>query len=503
MCVADDIAIQSVRQLTDQLRRMVERHFPFVWVRGEVGNLARPASGHFYFTLKDADAQLQCVWFRRRQRQGGAFDPLTGEVFSSPPPAPEELVRQGVEIICAGQVGIYAPRGQYQLVVELVQPAGQGGLAQAFEERKRRLAALGYFAQERKRRLPWNPARVALLTSPHGAAIHDFWRLAAGRGQAAHIRLFPVPVQGDGAAPAIVRALAEANALAAAPDGPQVIVLVRGGGSLEDLWAFNEQEVAEAVFHSRLPVLAGIGHEVDVTLTDLVADVRAATPSHAAQLLWPSRQELLQRLDEAILSLGRVMRRQWERQALRLDHLTRVLRANTPQRQVERLETTLHRREDDLRRALREGLNARQRRLALVMQALRTAWHPARIGVREMERRALDARLRAALPRGLARREQELALLNRRLHAAARRLVGGAEERQARLALRLTARDPLGPLQRGYALVEDARGDLLRSVEQAHGGQDLTIRLQDGALGVTVCQIRPRPPERPTAQGVS
>lgn len=501
--MADDIAIQSVRQLTDQLRRMVERHFPFVWVRGEVGNLARPASGHFYFTLKDADAQLQCVWFRQQQRQGGAFDPLTGEVFASPPPAPEELVRQGAEIICAGHVGIYAPRGQYQLIVELVQPAGQGGLAQAFEERKRRLAALGYFAQERKRRLPWNPARVALLTSPHGAAIHDFRRLAAGRGQAAHIRLFPVPVQGEGAAPAIVRALAEANAQAGAPDGPQVIVLVRGGGSLEDLWAFNEEEVAEAIFRSRLPVLAGIGHEIDVTLADLTADVRAATPSHAAQLLWPSRQELLQRLDEADLSLGRVMRRLWERQALRLEHLTRILHANTPQRQVERLETALRRRDEDMRRALRALLDARERRLTLCGQALRAVWHPARLSVRETERRAWEARLRAALPRALARREQEVALLSRRLQAAARQLVGGAGERQARLALRLAAHDPLGPLQRGYALVEDGRGELLRSVGQAHGGQDLTIRLQDGALGVTVSQICPRPPERSKGQGGS
>lgn len=501
--MTEDMSIQSVSQLTDQLRRMVERHFPFVWVRGEVGDLSRPASGHLYFTLKDADAQLRCVWFRQQQRQRGAFDPLTGEVFAAPPPAPEELVREGAEIICAGHVGIYAPRGQYQLVVELVQAVGRGGLAQAFEERKRRLAALGYFAQERKRRLPWNPARVALITSPHGAAIHDFWRLAAGRGQAAHIRLFPVPVQGEGAAPAIVRALAAANAQAPAPDGPQVIVLVRGGGSLEDLWAFNEQEVAEAVFRSRLPVLAGIGHEVDVTLADLTADVRAATPSHAAQLLWPSRQELLQRLDETDLSLGRVMRRQWERLALRLEHLTRILRVNTPQRQVERLETARQRRAEDLRRALRHALDKRHVRLRALAQALRAAWHPARLSLREAERTAWAARLRAALPRFLARQGQELVLLNRRLHAAGQQLVGGAEERQARLALRLTARDPLGPLQRGYALVEDGRGELLHSVGQAHGGQDLTIRLQDGALGVTVCQIHPRPPEPAEGEGGS
>ena len=290
--------ILTVRALTEQLRRSLEGRFPFVWVRGEVSNLSRPGSGHIYFSLKDQDAQLQCVWFRGQQRQaeqGRAFDPLTGEVFDTPRPSPLELLRNGLDLLCAGRVSVYAPRGQYQLLVELVQPTGQGLLAQAFEERKRKLAEAGYFSQERKRPLPWNPQRVALITSPSGAAIHDFLELARNRGCGAEIRLFPASVQGEEAAPEIIRALDEINARGWA----QVIVLIRGGGSLEDLWAFNEEAVAEAVFCSRLPVLAGIGHEVDVTLADLTADLRAATPSHAAQLLWPLRAELRQRLDEA------------------------------------------------------------------------------------------------------------------------------------------------------------------------------------------------------------
>lgn len=497
--MSEDMTIQSVRQLTEQLRRMVERHFPFVWVRGEVGNLARPASGHFYFTLKDADAQLQCVWFRQQQRQRGSFDPLTGEVFETPPPAPEELLRQGAELICAGHVGIYAPRGQYQLVVELVQPAGQGGLAQAFEERKRRLAALGYFAQERKRRLPWNPARVALITSPHGAAIHDFWRLASLRGQAARIRLYPVAVQGEGAAPSIVHALETANAHALLPDGPQVIVLIRGGGSLEDLWAFNEQEVAEAVFRSRLPVLAGIGHEVDVTLADLTADVRAATPSHAAQLLWPSRQELLQLLDDADAALFRGLQRRLERQELRLGNLARLLRAHAPQRQLERLEGARERLDVALRRAAREMLDRRQRQTIHLTQMLRSLWNPSRLTVPERESGALEERLRAALPRLLVRRGQDLHWWARRLQAGGRHCVDRAEAQRERLDLQLTACDPLAPLARGYALVADARGAVVHSVRQAHDGQELSIRLQDGALGVTVAQIRPRSDTPPAA----
>lgn len=491
--MSEDMTIQSVRQLTEQLRRTVERHFPFVWVRGEVGNVSRPASGHFYFTLKDAEAQLQCVWFRQQQRQRGSFDPLTGEVFETPPPAPEELLRQGAGLICAGHVGIYAPRGQYQLVVELVQPAGQGGLAQAFEERKRRLAALGYFAQERKRRLPWDPARVALITSPHGAAIHDFWRLAAQRGQAAHIRLYPVAVQGEGAAPSIVRALETANAHALLPDGPQVIVLIRGGGSLEDLWAFNEQEVAEAVYRSRLPVLAGIGHEVDVTLADLTADVRAATPSHAAQLLWPSRQELLQLLDDQEAALSRGMRRRLERQELLLGHLARLLRAHAPQRQLERLESARRRLSLAMLRAVWEMLGRRQRQADHLAQMLRSFWNPARLAAAARETGALEERLRAALPRLLLQRQQELLWAEQRLLTGGRQCVERAETRRERLALRLAACDPLGPLERGYALVADSRGALIRSVRQAQAGQDLRIRLQDGSLGVTVAQIRPRP----------
>lgn len=493
------MTIQSVRQLTEQLRRMVERHFPFVWVRGEVGNLARPASGHFYFTLKDADAQLQCVWFRQQQRQRGTFDPLTGEVFETPPPAPEELLRQGAEIICAGHVGIYAPRGQYQLVVELVQPAGQGGLAQAFEERKRRLAALGYFAQERKRRLPWNPSCVALITSPHGAAIHDFCRLAALRGQAARIRLYPVAVQGDGAAASIVRALETANAHALLTGGPQVIVIIRGGGSLEDLWAFNEQEVAEAVFRSRLPVLAGIGHEVDVTLADLTADVRAATPSHAAQLLWPSRQELLQMLDDQDAALSRSLQRRLERHELQLGNLVRLLRAHAPQRQLARLEGSRERLSAALRRAAREMLARRQRQADHLSQLLRSYWNPARLTVPERECGALEERLRAALPRLLARRQQDVSWWEQRLRAGGGQIVGKAEAQRERLHVRLTACDPLGPLERGYALVADARGAMLHSVRQAHGGQELSIRLQDGALGVTVVAIRPRSDSTPAA----
>ena len=199
--------ILSVTELTDRMRRTLEGTFPFVWVRGEIGELSFPGSGHIYFTLKDAGAQLQCVWFRDRQMRGRNFDPLTGEIFAEPRPDPVRLLRQGSELFCAGQISVYGPRGRYQLIVELVQAGGQGLLAQAFEERKQALAARGFFAAERKRPLPASPSRVALVTSPAGAAIHDFMELTSVRGLGAEVRLFPVRVQGEGAAGQICRAL--------------------------------------------------------------------------------------------------------------------------------------------------------------------------------------------------------------------------------------------------------------------------------------------------------
>ena len=489
---ADTQVIQTVRQLTDSLRRHLERQFPFVWVRGEVGNISRPASGHLYFTLKDADAQLQCVWFRGSQRQHSRFDPLTGEVFETPPPAPEVLVRQGAEIVCAGHVGVYAPRGQYQLVVELAQPFGQGGLALAFEERKRQLAARGYFAQERKRPLPWNPRRVALVTSPSGAAIHDFWRIASRRGSGARICLFPSLVQGAAAAPSLVAALEAANALAGHPDGPQVIVLVRGGGSLEDLWAFNEQMVADAVFRSRLPVLAGIGHEVDVTLADMTADVRAATPSHAAQLLWPSRQELMQRLDDVELSLHRAQRRCVERWELLHAQYARMLRGNGPARQLRRLDDELSRLVQALRRGGQQWLAGQERARATLAGGLAAHWSAARLMAHEVALRHETQRLHAALPRLLAGCEQTRLWHRQRLDANALGLVRRAEEELDRLTLRLAACDPLRPLERGYAMMQDEAGRVLSDLASVHAGQDVRIRLRDGSLGATVRWIRPR-----------
>ncbi len=340
--------IYTVKELTAKIKRSLEGQYPFVWVKGEVSNVSRPSSGHVYFTLKDSEALLQCVWFKNFQRQEEKFDPLTGEVFEDGPrPSLAHKLVNGQQVLCAGHISVYAPRGSYQLVVALMQEGGHGALHAAFEATKEKLRAQGYFSSERKRELPYNPQKIAVVTAPTGAAIHDFLRIAEQGGTGSAIRVYPVLVQGQDAAPSIVKAMQSIQREAWA----EVIVLIRGGGSLEDLWAFNEEIVANAVFTSSIPVLAGIGHEVDVSICDMTADVRAATPTHAAQLLWPAREELMQRVDglEILLkeNVEHVLRqhaqklqlqqqalqwlspmRHWQRQNEKLTHCEQVLSAS-------------------------------------------------------------------------------------------------------------------------------------------------------------------------------
>lgn len=436
--------ILTVSALTEILRDTLEKRLPFVWVRGEVTNLSRPGSGHIYFNLKDDRSQLQCVWFKHKQRNAAAkFDPLTGEVYDNSQAPVSASLRNGMELLCAGGMGVYADRGQYQLVVELAQPAGAGLLAQEFEELKLKLSAAGYFKMERKRPLPVNPVRIALITSPRGAAIHDFLELAQNRGSGASIRLYPVQVQGAGSAAQIAAMLALANQQAWA----QVIVLIRGGGSLEDLWTFNEEILAAAVFESKIPVLAGIGHEVDYTLADMTADIRAATPSHAAQLLWPLRSELWQKLDSLELRLGRAA----------------AARLAAAEREVARLGRTL--------------------RLLSPVQRL------VRLGERLA---ALEARLNREKPLLLDRQAARLNILSEKCRIAGQKFLLARSQSLENLASRLASLNPAASLQRGYCYLYNANGPVV-SVRQTGKGASLHAILSDGELSLKVSAITANP----------
>ena len=477
-------AIWTVRELTRKIRCGLEERFPFVWVRGEVGNLSRPASGHVYFSLKDEEALLNCVWFKSAVRADEDFDPLTGEVYpEGPHPSLANTLQEGQEILCAGRISVYAPRGAYQLVVELAQPDGVGRLALLFEALKQKLAARGYFDLGRKRRLPAHPVRTAVITAPGGAAVRDFARIASERGWGGQIRIYPVPVQGRDASAAVAETLARVNAEGWA----EVAVLIRGGGSLEDLWAFNEEAVADAVFASAVPVLTGIGHESDTSLADLTADVRAATPSHAAQLLWPLRTELVRRLDETERGLRRVSARHLRDTTTRLGVLEWALRRLSPVAALARREERYRRAAGDLRRAAGRFTREQGLRLAFVRERL--------AGARELSIRERSGHLELACSRlrGLRLFEDKARLLENvrlRLRARAQVLPVRAERALEAACAALTALNPYAPLERGYALIRDSRGRLVRSVCGLRPGDALALRLRDGIAEAEVTALR-------------
>lgn len=480
--------ILSVRELTERLRRVVEQRFPYAWVRGEVTNLSRPSSGHVYFALKEGDALLGCVWFRGNQKDRERFDPLTGEVWEGGPrPSLAQSLENGREIVCAGRLSVYGPRGAYQLIVDLAQETGQGQWHLAFEELKRKLAAEGFFEQSRKRTIPANPRRVALITATTGAAVRDFIRIASDRGLSASIRIYPTPVQGDDAPPRIVAALEEANR----QDWAEVAVLIRGGGSIQDLWAFNDERVARAVFASRLPVLTGVGHEIDHSIADFVADRSAATPSHAAQLLWSERRVYAQRADDAETALRLAMERRLRRDVQRLDQTERALRLLSPharlRRQEERLTDAVNRLAPALCRLQRE----REYTLEAALTALTRTGGPDSMERKRHRLEQLSLRLTGVGEDRLTRAEREAERGRERLLPLGNALLARGERLWEHLALRLAGLDPSAPLERGYALIRGGDGRLIRSTQEVRPDDLVELEVRDGVIDARVTGARP------------
>jgi len=455
--------IYKVSELTRVVKDVVEAEFPFVWVRGQASNVSRPASGHIYFTLRDEEASLGVVWFKNAQRGGisaggDRYDPLTGEVLSEPVGAG---LADGAEVMCAGRLTVYPPRGTYQLVAELVQGMGEGRLHLEFEALKRELAGKGYFDESRKMRFPSHPEKVAVVTATTGAAIRDFIRVGRDRGYGCEVRVYPTLVQGDAAPGMIAAALDHACS-----DGwAEAVALIRGGGSLEDLWAFNTREVADAIFRATIPVMSGVGHEVDVSIADLVADVRAATPSHAAQILWPERAVLVQRVDDLETAARRAMERIFRAKAAELEGLRRGLSWLSPVQRLSRL---------------RDGFEAAARRLSLA----------GRIYLRGREDALASTSRRLTASFGMERVERTgrgLAELEKRLGAAASALVESRERGLERASIRLQGLDPKAPLARGYSLVTAlGSGKFLRRESDVAKGDKLDIILYEGRVRAEV-----------------
>ena len=440
--------IWPVRELVSQVRELVEQQYGDVWVEGEISNYRPAPSGHLYFTLKDADAQLPIVLFRR-QAMLLRFRP-----------------DDGLHVLVRGRVSVYEQRGQMQLVAETMEPVGAGSLQLAFEQLKERLNAEGLFAAARKRPLPAFPRTVAIVTSPTGAVIRDFLSIVARRHSGLNVLIYPVSVQGESAPAEIESALAELNAANLARPGlpssfrVDLIVLARGGGSLEDMSAFNSERVAHAIVASQLPVVSAIGHETDFTIADFAADLRAPTPSAAAELITEAQHKIAEHLANQSHRLERATRFQLLQARQSLTHLP-ISRTES------RISALLHRsaqRLDDfafrLEAALIAQLRQCQDRVAdLAAAVLR---HDPRQALAEARERlqALSTRIDRSLERTLRRAAVRIGAVDARLHSLS----------------------PLAVLDRGYALVVSADGALIRSTTQIAAGKKLTTRLADGSF---------------------
>lgn len=397
--------IYQVSELAELLRGLVEDSLPRLWVQGEISNFSRPASGHWYFTLKDARAQLRCAMFRN------------ANLYIRPQP------KDGDAVLVRAQLSFYVARGELQLVCEHLEPAGEGALLRAFEELKRRLAAEGLFDEAAKRPLPARPRAIGIVTSASGAAIHDMLTTLARRYPVAPVHLYPVPVQGADAPPAIVRALATLPRRAPV----DVILLARGGGSLEDLWAFNDERVARAIRACAVPVICGVGHEVDVTIADFAADLRAPTPTAAAERAAPDIADWLATLRTQENRTVLAVERRLQREAQRCDEQAARLHAQHPGRRLQE-------------RGARLGeLATRLRRAELLLLAR---------GGEALAQRG--ANLRAAAPaRRLAAETHRLERLQARAAEALRRRLTEAQARLLRCEAPLASLDPRAVLARG------------------------------------------------------
>ena len=430
--------VLTVSELTGALREVLETTFPEVWVEGELSNAKVWTTGHLYFTLKDGSAQIKGVMFRSALRYL-KFKP-----------------EDGLHVVVRGRISVYDPKGEYQIVAEHLEPHGLGPLQLAFEQLKKKLAAEGLFETSRKRQLPSLPRRIGVVTSIDGAALRDIIRVLRRRYPNAHVVIAPCRVQGDNAAGEIVRALRQIARI----EGVDVVIVARGGGSLEDLWAFNEEKVARAIAASPVPIISGIGHETDFTIADFVADARAPTPTAAAGLASPARDELSRLLLQQAHRLLRVTRRALEERMQRLDFLTRRL-----VHPGERIRNQL----SELRHLATRLAGAGGRALEDL------GWQARELGLR----------LVAGAPdvAGLARDSAERA---RRLREAARRRIEAAAAHLARMDANLKHLNPQSVLERGYSITEAAGGTIVRDAARLKVGEDVTITFARGLVGAQV-----------------
>ncbi len=428
--------VLTVSQLNRESRFLLEQNFSTLWVEGEISNLARPASGHIYFTLKDTSAQIRCAMFRNRLNHL-RFKP-----------------ENGAQVQIRGTVSLYEARGDYQLIAEHMEEGGEGALQRAYEQLKKRLAAEGLFAEENKLPIPPLPKRVGIITSPSGAAIHDILSVLKRRFPSLPIILYPTSVQGEGAAAEVVHAIETAQQRAEC----DLLIITRGGGSIEDLWTFNEESVAHAIYHCSLPTISAVGHETDFTITDFVADYRAPTPSAAAESISPDQREWLEGLKVLEQRLIRQSHRNLEQLSQHLGHLQRRLRH--PRERIQQIAQRLDENEQQL-------LRAQQRLIERKSEQLQRHW----------------LRLRQQAPANrIDSYRQRLEGQHNRLSQAIRHQLQHQRDQLSGLAQALDLLSPLSTLSRGYSITLTPQQQALQEATQVEVGDRIETRLHKGKV---------------------
>ncbi|MCF6262445.1 MAG: exodeoxyribonuclease VII large subunit [Xanthomonadales bacterium] len=435
-------------QLNRLVKNELEMTFPSIWIEGEISNLSQPGSGHLYFSLKDNKAQINCALFKG-SRSGLSVKP-----------------ENGILVRVRGKTSLYEPRGNYQLIANRMEPAGAGELQQRFEELKKQLAQEGLFAAEAKQALAQNNHNIAVITSASGAAIRDIITILGRRWPLANVRLYPVPVQGNDAAPAIVTALKAANQ----HNWADVIILGRGGGSLEDLWAFNEETVARAVFASDIPVVSAVGHEIDTVISDFVADLRAATPSAAAELVVPDQRLYQTRLREHLRSLTNTVESSFRTRCQQVDNFERRLFSRHPEKQLAQQ---------------RQQLSSLQKRMA---KALSRCRRDAQVQLQQWQQRLVHLHPAAKI-------NDKLANIQTQRQRLQRGILLQLQTQQNLLnssARTLHALSPLTTLERGYSITRHSMtGKVIVSAEQLVQGDTLSSTFASGEVNSTVTEIKP------------
>ncbi|XUA20253.1 exodeoxyribonuclease VII large subunit [Citrobacter sp. OP27] len=440
-------AIFTVSRLNQSVRLLLEREMGQVWISGEISNFSQPSSGHWYFTLKDDNAQVRCAMFRNSNRRV-TFRPQHGQ-----------------QVLVRANITLYEPRGDYQIIVESMQPAGEGLLQQKYEQLKALLSAEGLFDQQFKQPLPTPAHCVGVITSKSGAALHDILHVLKRRDPSLPVVIYPTSVQGDDAPGQIVRAIELANLR----EECDVLIVGRGGGSLEDLWSFNDERVARAIFASRIPVVSAVGHETDVTIADFVADLRAPTPSAAAEMVSRNQLELLRQVQSAQQRLEMAMDYFIANRNRRFSQLQHRLQQQHPQLRLARQQTVLDR--------LRQRLN-----FALDNQLKKTTQRQQRV-IQRLNQQNPQPRIYRAQTR--------IQQLEYRLAQTLRAQLSTTRERFGNAVTHLEAVSPLSTLARGYSVTTAADGKLVKKTKQLNAGDTLTTRLEDGVVESEVTKITP------------